>query len=126
MQPKPNLKVNSGEVIAENVVIANGASLSSAFEMGGAKTMAVLWPAAWTAAVATFAGCLTSDGTFVPIYNDRGEEATITSVTAATGTSLDYLCMVLAPWPYVKIRSGTSAAAVNQLAERTISIICKG
>lgn len=97
-------------------VIANGASLSGAVDLRGLYVIRLSMPAGWTAAGITFA--LSDDGsTFNPLCDADGNEITLT-VAASKHIALDPADLVGDCW--LKIRSGTSAAAVNQGAERTV------
>lgn len=104
----------------ETATIANGASLSGAVNISNRNMFGILMPSAWTAAALTFQGSL--DGTnFYDLYDDTGTEISF-SVAASR--------YVLVSWPAkffglkkLKIRSGTSASAVNQAADRALTII---
>ena len=112
------------------VTIANGTALSSAGDLTaytqvapGASPVALVMPAAWTAASITLNvssdGCLTFSNAFV----QGGTEYTITSPAAG-----EY--MILNPADLVgvnclKVRSGTSGSPVNQGAARTLYIVIK-
>lgn len=111
-------------VLAPDAVIANGASLSNAIKKSHYRRILLFMPAAWTAADITFAVCDTPDGTFNKLtYGSDGNEVTVTAVAdvviALDGKVLD----ALEACPYFKIRSGTAAVPVNQLAERTIKVV---
>ncbi len=104
--------------------IAINASLSEGVFVGGGRHMAIEMPEEWTEASLTFQG--SKDGvTWQNIYSDYGVEVSAT-VTAGTGCAMDVVALSLAPWPWLKIRSGTSASAVNQAAARTLYLITKG
>ena len=109
-----------------NVVIANGESLSGEIDLQHFLPCGVIMPSAWTAASLTFAGAADdgsgNPGTFVAITNDAGVEYTVT-VAASKAVMIDPAR--LAGVRYVKIRSGTSSAAVNQGAARTLSVILR-
>jgi hypothetical protein len=100
--------------------IANGASLSGAVDLGIYRGFAIQMPAAWTAANLTFQG--SSDcSTYANLYDDTGTEVL---VTAAASTYIVFS----SPAKFqglrcLKIRSGTSGAAVNQGADRILTVI---
>ena len=114
-----------------NVVIANGASLSGPVDIGSYSLVGLLTPAAWTAADITFAAAVTpgltdnlapADLTYYPIFDAAGTELAITNGSA---TSRFY---ALAPGAFegtrfLKVRSGTVGAAVNQGAARAIGLV---
>lgn len=102
------------------VTIANGASLSGAAHIG-AGTLAGIQLPTFTSAALTFQG--SADGvTYVEVVDASNQAVTFTATTGAL-----YLKAPadLAGIPYIKVRSGTSGAAVNQGAARTISLIVK-
>lgn len=110
--------------------IPNGQALSDAVPLGGAEMTGLLMPAAWTAAGLTFQGSL--DGVnYFEISLDTGAPtaATVPSAAAAAGALLvrgaagtSALAQILGI-PFIKVRSGTSGAPVNQAAERQIKIL---
>jgi hypothetical protein len=104
----------------KSAVIANGASLSGVIDLEQLNITGLLIPAAWTAADITFQ--VSPDGTtFGDLVDSSGNEVKLSGIAAGKfiGVNLAEASGVR----YLKIRSGTSAAAVNQAAERTISLI---
>ncbi len=103
------------------VTIASGASLSGAVQLGDGVLAGILMPAAWTAAALTFEGSM--DGsTFKPIYDDVGVEIQFT-------VDADRV-VIVAPYDFsalkfMKVRSGTLAAGVNQAAERILQLLMR-
>lgn len=101
--------------------IAASASLSGAVEIGDALAVAIHMPATWTTAGITFQASF--DGTtYNNVYDDAGNEVTI---SAAASRAIVILTNVLTPFKYIKIRSGTSGAAVTQAAERILIVETK-
>ena len=104
--------------MARTVTIANGESLSGAVDLEGLALARLEMPATWTAADITFQ--VSHDGaTYTPYYDETGDP--ITLVVAASRT------VRLPPldWDgvrYVKVQSGTPAAAVNQGGARTVTL----
>jgi len=101
--------------------IANGASLSGAVNLDERTPVALLMPAAWTAASITFQASL--DGTtYYDVYTEAGGEYTLT-------VDVDQYIIIdpvdLAGARYVKVRSGTGGAAQNQAAARTIGLVVR-
>lgn len=102
----------------KKVTIANGASVSGSVELGGDSIVGVAMPAAWTAAQLGVEASV--DGTnFSPCYDAAGDELLIAAAASRY--------IVLAPemtkgLRYVRLRSGTVAAPVNQGAAREISL----
>ena len=108
------------------VVIALNASLSNTVNCAGGRSQVtgVQMPAAWTAASLTFA--VSYDGTtFVPLHAGGAEYTILAAGGAAAGLGASFDPNVFAGWPFVRIRSGTSGAAVNQLAERTLMVLTR-
>lgn len=121
-----------------DAVIANGASQSSIIDCGSEYTlMAVEIPSSWTAADITFLGAshtgtttgttwgqspqdaLEAQLTFRPVIIPAGTEYTL--VLGGTGDKIVAIPEgVLEGIQFLKIRSGTSAAPVNQGAARTL------
>ncbi len=100
------------------VTIANGASLSSGALVGDAVLCGIQYPAAWTAAALTFQISLDGE-TWKDLYDDAGAEVTINPSSPA-GKYVAISPDAFAAAPYVRVRSGTAALAVNQAAARTI------
>lgn len=115
------------EQSVRTVTIANGASQSGAISLGAYRLGGIIMPAAWTTAAITFLVCDTVDGTFVPLHDDVGTEVTIAAaaVAASRAIAIDELAGSLAQWEWVRLRSGTTSAAVNQAAARTLKLVLK-
>jgi hypothetical protein len=102
------------------VTIANGASLSDAAHIGAGTLIGIQLPTITSAAL-TFQG--SADGTtFVEAL-----DASSAAVTVAASVGLRYIKAPadLVGVPYLKVRSGTSGAPVNQGADRTITLVVK-
>lgn len=112
----------SGTSQSQSATIAAGASESTVIDAVGSKLMGIIMPAAWTAADITFLVCDTENGTFRPLHDDLKVEAKITSPAVNEAYALDTLAGVLAPWRFIKLRSGTKAAAVVQVAQAVIKV----
>ncbi len=106
--------------------IANGASLSDTVKLMSESILAIEMPAAWTAANLTFQAASDSDdataATFNNVYDEAGVEYTVTAA-ASRYIMLDPSYFLGAKW--VKVRSGTSGAAVNQGAQRVIGLVTR-
>ena len=93
--------------------IAAGASLSDAVYLGGYRMAGLLLPADINSATSiTFQVCATETGTFQNLYDDSGNEVTLT-VAASRAVGIDAKAGMLAMWRYVKIRLGTAGVPVN-------------
>ena len=110
--------VGSQAVETTTVTIASGASLSGAVDLQGRKLVAIDMPSGWTAASLTYQA--SADGV---TYDDVYDGATERSLTVAASR---YMMQNIGDWigvRYLKIRSGTSAAPVNQGASRVITLV---
>jgi hypothetical protein len=106
------------------VTIAASASVSGEFDLEAYKLVGIIMPSAWTAANLTFQAAPVSGGTFADMYDDAGDEVTVTAA-ASRAIGADYIAGALAAFRVLKIRSGTSATPVTQAAERTITLVLK-
>jgi hypothetical protein len=103
------------------VTIANGASLSGQADVNGANLVAILMPAAWTAAGLTFQGSL--DGTnFANVFDSIGAEVSIPSAAATASQMILIPAGAFDGMQSIKLRSGTSGSAVNQGAAATLTL----
>ena len=114
---------------AVDVTIADLASLSGEVDLEGAVLVGIAMPAAWTAANLTFQAASATGGTFQDVYDDAGGEVTvIAAVSRAIG--VDVAAGALAPFRYIKVRSGTTGTPVVQTPGeglvRTITLVLKG
>jgi len=101
------------------VTIGNGAALSDAVRCDTMRPVAIIMPDAWTAADLTLQASV--DGvTFADMYDASGAEITI-DADASRYIQLDPA--MLAGMVAIKLRSGTSGAAVNQAAERVLTLL---
>ncbi len=100
--------------------IADGQSLSGAIDCGGMVPVGVLAPAAnWTTAALSFQG--SRDGsTYINVHDDGGEYTT-GNIAAGGGCSLTK--DVFRMWRYIKVRSGTSGAAVAQAGGDVVTLV---
>lgn len=107
------------------VTIAKDESLSGEIDVQGRIVVAIKMPAAWTSAGLSFTGCEQDGGTHYDVYDDSGDEVTLTAdaqqVVVLTGAQAD----ALASLPYLKVRSGTTGTPVTQAAARTLYLICR-
>jgi hypothetical protein len=103
--------------------IANGASLSGAVDIGGARLVALQIPPAWTAANITFTASTTLAGTYGPVRDVAGAELTLTGFAV---NEVVYLSPAQTlGLRYIKVRSGTAALPVNQLGDRVLTLIVR-
>ena len=105
------------------LTIANGTALTEAFWFGDASGADIAMPAAWTAASIGFKVCATSDGTYLPKYDDTN---TLVQITPAEVDKAYNFPTELFASHYVKLWSQDgSAGDENQGAARTIVLMMK-
>ena len=108
--------------------IKDGESLSDVIDVRGYRAMAIAMPSEWTAANITFQGAVEEDGDFLDVYDDDGDELQISAaanrfiVVCGEAEKIPDSMNVISPLRYIKLRSGTSASAVNQGDDRTIKV----
>jgi hypothetical protein len=108
------------------ITIAAGASLSNPALIGDHTLVGMLVPASWTSAVFTFQISFDEGVTFYNLYDDGGNEVTLSPTLI--GSVAQYLA--LSPDPYggatmLKVRSGTQGSPVNQTAAAAIELVTK-
>lgn len=96
-------------------IIAASEQDSAAVELGRQRVVALQMPASFTGTAVTFKGCLTADGTFLPVYDDTG---TLYSVTVSNSSHIYVDERILWGAPFLKVVSGSTEGA-----ERTITLI---
>lgn len=109
------------------VQIDQSTSLSSAVDIKGQIIVGFEMPASWTAADLTFQAARLEAGDEVTYRNLYHSDADGTDAEVTIGAGSDRFIgvdnpAVFGPVDYVKVRSGTAAAAVNQGADRTIYV----
>lgn len=114
-----------GSLTMVTATIANGASLSGAVDIGsGLSLVGIVTPAGWTTAVVSFQASTALDGTYVDLYKlDGTEMASPGSLAASHWHPLDPADF--AGVRYLKVRSGTAAAAVNQAGGDTLTLVVR-
>jgi hypothetical protein len=111
--------------VTVTIPLAGGVyELSTAVDLSAAKFIGIIMPATWVTAVLTFQVCPTINGTFTDLYDDNGVEVSV-SVAQGKAYTLNVAMWKLAPWRYVKFRSGTTATPVDQTASRAITVVLK-
>jgi hypothetical protein len=99
--------------------IPNGQSLSGALAIGLGRIIGIIVNGAWTAAAISLeAGSSSTTG---PVFHDDAE-VTIASAAVVVGRYLSRTNLQGVRAPFVKLRSGTSGAAVAQVADRSITV----
>jgi hypothetical protein len=106
------------------VTIAAGASLSTVAGIGDHIFVGYIMPAVWTAAPLTFQVSDDAGVTWNDLYDDTGAEVKATATTAGRRIAI----LNLAPFAgvtFLKVRSGTGAAPVNQTAAAVLQIVTR-
>jgi hypothetical protein len=86
--------------------------------------MGIIMPATWTAATLSFQVCDTDGGTFADLYTEAGAEVAPSSTpTQGKAYSLNTAQPYLAPWRWVKVRSGLTGAPQAQGADRVVTFV---
>lgn len=115
------LLVGSSQIIVTSVQIALGAALSTQIDLGTARLARIVVPAGWDAADLTVRS--SPDGVannYFDLYDSFGTEYTI---KAAASRSILVPLADFISIRYLQLRSGKAAAAVNQTAARTLTLI---
>jgi len=103
-----------------DVVIANGASLSSGYSLQGRILTGIYMPSAWTAAGLTFQASY-DNATWFNVYDTSGELA-ITTAAASLYLAMDGTKFL--GISFIRVRSGTAGTPVAQGAARTLVLMC--
>jgi hypothetical protein len=112
------------QVRQSTVLIPTGAALSTvSVDLRNEQLVAVIMPDGWDAASLTFQAGI--DGaTFGNVFLVTGELSFPTADVAA-GNLLAFDTRLTAGLRYLKVRSGTSASAVNQTADRMLTLLTR-
>jgi len=109
-------------LLPQQAVIAAGAALSGAVNLGVARLHGILIPTPWTTANLTFQVSVDGGANFEEMYDDAGNAITVTAA-ASRYCALDPL-----RWRAVNcliVRSGTLAVPVNQVAQAILALIAR-
>jgi hypothetical protein len=102
---------------------ANGQS--DEVDLSGFELCAIQMPATWTTANLTFLASNATGGTFNDLYDDAGNEVSVTAA-ASRVISLDSVALKLGALRFIKVRSGTTGTPVQQGGSRALTLILKG
>jgi hypothetical protein len=105
-------------VLIVSVTISSGASLSSIAVAQWGHLIRIIMPS-WTAAPLTFQ--TSHDGSFFQNAYDLSGETAI--ATAAASVNITVPPLMLGRVAALKVRSGTSGSAVNQGADRVLTLV---
>ena len=107
--------------VAKTVTVADGASLSDAAFTEYLELCGVITDSGWNTAALTFQG--SHDGTnYFNIWNGASE-LSYAAVVASTWVAFDPALFL--GIPYIKVRSGTSASAVNQTGDSVVTLVLR-
>lgn len=115
--------VQSPPPVFLQTIIASGASLSDAIDLGGRQIVSILMPATWTAADITFQVSL--DGVTYYTKKSGGAEYKVSDLLGTNPVALDAVDIPYGDFTgfrYLKIRSGTAGSPVNQGGARTLTV----
>lgn len=106
--------------ITQTVTIAAGASLSGAStKVAGYKLVAVVTASTWDAAKIAFQ--VSNDGTNFFVLKPKGTEYECAAVTGAAAVAVEPQYFM--GWDYVKVQSGISTAATNQVDATIVTLV---
>ena len=110
-------------VKAVQVTIVSGAALSGIADLNFEQLVGVVMPAGWDAAALSFQHAI--DGsTFGDVFTASGE-FTVPSADVAAARTLLLDTHATPGLRFVKVRSGLTAAPVNQTADRVITLLTR-
>jgi hypothetical protein len=110
---------NPPVVVSATVNIPNGQSLSGSIILTNKSLVGISMPASWTAAGLSFEISIDGGSNWQPLVDSTNTERTLT-VAAGKFITLDPTWFM--GGPLLRLRSGTSAAAVNQGASRDFKL----
>lgn len=110
------------DVAVTKATINSGESVSSVVDLGGLHLCGILMPAAWTAAAITIQSSYDDGGTWRNLYDVSGEVSIPADVNRHIAIELGRFVGLGAK---IRLRSGTSGAAVNQGGARELLVVSR-
>ena len=112
------------QIRQNTVTILNGTALSTAsVDIQREQLVGLIMPAGWDAAGLSLQGSI--DGqTWGNVFTASGE-LSFPSASCAAGNLLAFDAHLTPAIRFLKVRSGTSAAPVNQTADRVVTILTR-
>lgn len=113
----------------KNVLIRSGQSLSDPIDIEGFNVIGIIIPYDWGTANITFQAAPLDGPIFYDVFQASGDEFSLVAVPGKyipIGSQIDYDSgsnSPLARLNNLRIRSGTSAAPVNQSAQQVIGLV---
>ena len=123
--PNEMTYARAGRIYNKTVTIADTTSLSDAADLGDETLCGVIVPSTWSTAAISFLAATTLTGTYYPLYSASGAEVVTGSITGGTAVWVALDPADFAGVRYLKVRSGTSAAAVNQSGGDTLTLVTR-
>lgn len=105
--------------------IANGTALSVPFNLSDKVLCAVIIPPTWTPAALTFQASDDGGATFNSMFDDQGVEVTVASASVVAGQRISLDPSTFCSVDFIKVRSGTSGAPVNQAGDRHLTLVSR-
>jgi hypothetical protein len=110
---------------AAQVTIANGQSLSAPVNLGSKTLCAITLPAAWSAAGLSFQVSDDQGATWLNMFDSAGSEIVIPSAAVVAGQRISIDPAIFSGVDFLKVRSGASGGAVNQGADRILTLVSR-
>jgi hypothetical protein len=116
--------VNVTNATSVTLTIASGASVSGSLDTANTDLIGFLSPAAWTTAGLTLEVSIDNSSWLATVFDSFGIAINYySSLTASAAYNVDFANLL--PFRYVRFRSGTGAAPVNQAAARTFTALVR-
>jgi hypothetical protein len=113
------LQIDSSESLSDEAIAI---SINESRNKAPHSLVAILMPATWTAADLTFQAS-NDNTTFYNMVNTAGNEVTVTGPAASEWVAIDPADFVGVE--YLKVRSGSSGAAVAQGGDRVLTFLTR-
>lgn len=116
------------EIVPLTLSIGSGASVTASEpSLDGDVPVAVITPAAWTAAAMSFLVSWDGGVSFVEMFDDQGIEVAIPSASIPTAAQRAFALnpRLFLGATHLRLRSGLSGAAVNQAAARSLILVTR-
>ena len=118
-RPRVDLEYAAFYPEVRSVTLSSGSSLSPGIDLDGLTLVGILMPSTWDGTAITFRASINGTAWF-DLYDAAGNEVTL-SVAPSRYIQIDPRRFV--GIRYLRIRSGTGSAPVNQTASRVVQLI---
>ncbi len=121
----------SRRLLFVDAVVPGGQNLSAAVNLRGYVLKGLMFPSDWTTADVSFQAARAESGEYLDVYGDN-DQAVVVDVSGSSryvvlsgyvGTANRGWAEALAGVDFLKVRSGTPAAPVNQVGNKTVTLI---